>query len=283
MTNNSITQRLKGLVNNLEQILGFPRQQIALKNREYGTIRYSFCLYNGSHFAYDLNLIFKTEGEVVNELLPLEDQTVSFVYKKENNISNSCEKEVATASLDLESARAFFKKINAAIKNEEEKNIPSIVLALINELNEKDEVGEENEEVTKILTLQSNEVENAKNEYYQSTKLLNDARLIAQTEYTDSDERKLVLELESQLNKARQAMFKKQEEINKKYDLVALIESREEKQSNWKKAKENFSDKVLKLCREFKLPLTFAKKFQSVKDIDQEQIKPVPNRLTRFF
>lgn len=282
MKNNSITQRLKGLIQNLEKELG-SYSITPLRNAEYGTLRYSFDVEGTNKFGTVLNIDFKASGEHAHIPIPLEEQTATFVFKVINLVSGATKTEVATKSFDLESARSFLRSINQEVKKSSESEYATIILSKINESNDEKEIEHSSVQFKEEMADAAHTLEVSKETYYKSIRELNSARLKAQAEYKESEELKAVRELQAQLNIAQSKLRERECSINEKYNLEELRDNHQNSKSNWIELKEEFSNQVLKICRKFSLPLTMAKTYQAIKELDKEQIKVVGNNLTRFF
>lgn len=283
MKNNAITQRLKGLIQNLENHVGYSCSITPFKNREQGTLRYSLFIGQKEHFETFLDIDFKTEGDQVNVLLPLEEQTVSFSVETINTICKTKSKTVGTNAFDLEVAREFLRSINSELKNNPESNKIIVISTKIRESHNEKEIETGSLLFNEEITQEADKLELSKERYYKSVRELNSARIQAQKEYSESEELKKVKELKAQLQLAQSALMSKERDINEKYNLEELSNNYKTTKINWNEIREEFSNTLIKICRKFKLPLVTAKTYQSVKETDPKQIEVVGNRLTRFF
>lgn len=274
MKHDLITQRLKGLISNFEKLVNVTRFCIPFEQREYATSKYQFILCSTNNSAWILDMIFRTETEKHNDVLPLEDQTVLFKFEEKTHDGYAIESH-STAPMSLTEARNALKELNKALKHADTTRLGQYKCHIMSKLMAAKPYNNESKEAEfeAYIGEEKGTVLEAKETYYNVTEKYNKARENAQLEINASEELKLVKRLERELQKARVDLLNNNEAIHKKHKTQELGKAFSTARDAWKEISENFYSKALRKLLDFNLSITVQKRYKEITEIDEKRIE----------
>lgn len=236
MKEQPITQKLRGVIENFESICGLERVHFSKSQGSCYKIGYEYVTTKGvsssAVYLYDLPEIergktprvgisfnfFKNAHGYQDRFLPLEEQTVRFSYCLD---SKKKDKEVMmTEPLYIEEAKEIIRTISSSLKGSEITS-ESIVKAF-EEIAFKfvpNNESESIEAVEKELEKPRSKLKEIEEQATTSAESLEDATETLKTRVRESEEQKIVLELQAKLKKARENLTLKEREIRKELEL----------------------------------------------------------------
>jgi hypothetical protein len=279
MSSNTITQRLKALVNNFETHTNIFRTIINFKDREFATFKYQFKLDESENEVNFFDMIFKVE-DFYHNVLPLEEQKVTFKLTKKNKYTEKVIESFCTVQVETVQAKQELKALNRSIKalgELSQKDIRTLVKDLIVNLEQtnehssssKDAVEQAEYEIAPI----ANEMNEQKENLYNATEIYSKALKDAQAEFELSEEYVNLKRLEDELLTARSKFFAKREEVDKKHRVKEKAKEYTSTKERWFSTKEKFTSLVFKTCNKFGLPLTFKYRYNDVQELEQSKVE----------
>lgn len=274
MKHDLITQRLKGLISNFEKLVNVTRFCIPFEQREYATSKYQFILCSTNNSAWILDMIFRTETEKHNDVLPLEDQTVLFKFEEKTHDGYAIESH-STAPMSLTEARNALKELNKALKHADTTRLGQYKCHIMSKLMAAKPYNNESKETEfdSYINKEKVVVLAAKENYYNATEKFAKARNAAQAEINDSEELKLVERLQEDLRKAQESLNNKSVSIHKKHETKELYKAFSVAKELWEEHSESFYSKALRKLLEFNLSISVQKRYKDITNIDKERIK----------
>ena len=236
MKHQTITQRLRGVIENFESICNLERVYFGKSEGSNYKVSHKYFTTKGvkssAFYLYNLPKIkhgqspqigisfnfFKNSNGYQNRILPIEEQTVRLSYcldseKKDKYV-------IITDHFYFEEAKEIIKTISRSVKVNEitseaiVKAFQDIAFKFVPK-NESDGI----ELVEKELEIPRSKFKEIEKQAKTSAEALKESKEILKTSVRESEEQKIVLELQEKLKKARENLTLREREIRKELEL----------------------------------------------------------------
>lgn len=268
MKHDMITQRLKGLIQNLSEAVDKKVIKYHHSENKFASSVYQIFLHEIRYTHWVLTLTFRTESED-GTVLPIDEQSVYFGLKHQSKDGEVIQ-AFRSSFLDLNAARSILKKGNKAINNAKANNEelkPDQLIHLVRQeiINASPNLQEGNESLfIDFAESMKDEVIQSKNNYLEAKKLKEEEEAKTKSDIENSDEYKLVSSLQRQLREAQSSLNKKMNDVKEENNSFALYTNREETSKLMIDKANFFYTACVKKLRDLELPFSLYKKYKDV-------------------
>lgn len=271
MKHDMITQRLKGLIQNLSIAVNTQPVRTQHSESKFASNLYQFFIQKDDCKRWILSLTFRTESEE-GSILPIEEQSVYFSLSNQT-YNGEVIQAFRSCFLDVNEARSILKKTNKAInilKSDNQDLDVNVLIRLILEemINSSPNLKENNESAFIVFADSIKEdVIQAKQNYSKAKELKTAEEEKTKSDIENSDEYKLVSTLEKQLREAQSNLRKKEHAVKEENNSLILFNNLKEASQQMNNKAESFYSSCVKKLRDLELPFSLYKKYKDISSL----------------